>query len=124
MLSRHRARSGVACQYNVREVGFIDTRIEPYRLIVYLPENISASGVSDLKEAMASALADTNIRFEPVPAGADANQPALEFARAQGISRFPAAVLVSPDGQSMPVALSEKAASLAEAVSTAVQSMS
>ena len=112
-----------ACQYNVREVGFIDTGIEPYRLIVYLPESISASGVSDLKEAIAPTLADTNIRFEPVLAGADANQPALEFARAQGISRFPAAVLVSPDGQSLPVALSEKAASLAEAVSTAVQSI-
>ena len=110
-----------ACQYNVREVGFIDTGIEPYRLVVYLPENVSASGVSDLKEAIAPALADTNIRFEPVLAGADANQPALEFARAHGISRFPAAVLVSPDGQSVPVALSEKAASLAGAVSTAVQ---
>lgn len=110
-----------ACQYNVREVGFIDTGIEPYRLIVYLPENVSASGVSDLKEAMAPALADTNIRFEPVTAGTDANQPVMESARAHGISRFPAAVLVSPDGQSMPVALSEKAASLAEAVSTAVQ---
>jgi hypothetical protein len=112
-----------ACQYNVREVGFIDTGIEPYRLIVYLPENISASGVSDLKEAMAPALADTNIRFEPVTIGGDANLPALEFVRAQGISRFPAVVLVSPDGQSMPVALPEKAASLAEAVSTAVQSI-
>jgi hypothetical protein len=112
-----------ACQYNVREVGFIDVGIEPYRLIVYLPENVPASGVSGLNEAMALALAETNIRFEPVTAGADANQPALEFARAQGISHFPAVVLVSPEDQSMPVALAEKAASLAEAVSTAVQSI-
>jgi hypothetical protein len=112
-----------ACQYNVREVGFIDTGIEPYRLIVYLPENVTARGVSALKETMASVLTETNIRFEPVLAGADANQPAMESARAQGISRFPAAVLVSPEGQSMPVALSEKAASLAEAVPTAVQSI-
>jgi hypothetical protein len=98
-----------ACQYNVREVGFIDVGIEPYRLIVYLPENVPASGVSGLNEAMALALAETNIRFEPVTASGDGNQPAVEFARTQGISHFPAAVLVSPDGQSMPVALPEKA---------------
>jgi hypothetical protein len=112
-----------ACQYNVREVGFIDVGIEPYRLIVFLPENVPASVVSGLNDAMALALAETNIRFEPVMAGADANQPAMESAKAHGISRFPAVVLVSPDGQSMPVALSEKAASLAEAVPTAVPSI-
>ena len=38
-----------ACQYNVREVGFIDPGIEPYRLVLYLPENVSASGVPGLK---------------------------------------------------------------------------
>jgi hypothetical protein len=112
-----------ACQYNVREVGFIDVGIEPYRLIVYLPENIPASGVSGLNEAVALALAETNVRFEPVTAGADANQPGMEFAKVHGISHFPAAVLVSPDGQSMPVALSEKAASLAEAVPSALESI-
>lgn len=112
-----------ACQYNVREVGFIDVGIEPYRLIVYLPANIPARGVSSLEEAMALALTETNIRFERVMAGAEANQPALEAARAHGISRFPAVVLVSPEGQSMPVALSDKAASLAEAVPAAAQSV-
>ncbi len=112
-----------ACQYNVREVGFIDVGIEPYRLIVYLPENVPASGVSGLNEAMALVLAETNIRFEPVRAGADANQAAVEFTRTQGISHFPAAMLVSPDGQSMPVALSEKAASLAEVVPSALESI-
>ena len=112
-----------ACQYNVREVGFIDLGIEPYRLIAYLPENVPAGGPSGLNEAMALALAETNIRFEPVMAGADANQAAMESARAHGISHFPAAVLVSPDGQSMPVALPEKAASLAEAVPSALESI-
>jgi hypothetical protein len=117
------ARPVRACQYNVREVGFIDVGIEPYRLIVYLPENIPAGEMSKLKEAMVPALDQTNVRFEPVVAGADANQPAMEFARAHGISRFPAAVLVSPDGPSMPVTVPEKAASLAEAVPSALQSI-
>jgi hypothetical protein len=94
------------CQYNVREVGFIDLGIEPYRVAVYLPENVPATEDAALKEAMEVALVETNLRFEPVTAGADANHPALEIAKTHGINRFPAAVLISPDGQSMPLDVS------------------
>ena len=87
-----------ACQYSVREVGFIDVGIEPYRLIVYLPENTAADEVPGLKEAMGLALAETNVRFEPVTAGVDANQTIMELAKTHGLSHFPAAVLISPDG--------------------------
>ena len=41
-----------------------------------------------------------------VAAGADANQAAVELANTHGISHFPAAILVSPDGQSMPLDVS------------------
>ena len=111
------------CQYNVREVGFIDVGIEPYRLLVYLPENAPAGEMPSLKEAMDVALAETNIRFQPVAAGADANQAAVELAKGLGVSRFPAAILVSPDGQSMPLALSEKSTSLAQAIPAALGSV-
>lgn len=111
------------CQYNVREVGFIDVGIEPYRLIVYLPPDTPEVETSGLKGAMDVALAETNIGFESVVVGADANQPALEFARAHGLDHYPAAVLVSPDGQSMPLPLPEKEASLTKAVLTALESV-
>jgi hypothetical protein len=117
------AYSARGCEYNVRAVGFIDVGIEPYRLIVYLPENFPAGELSGLKEALEVALVETNIRFEAVTAGADANQPALELVKTHGISRFPAAVLVSPDGQSMPLILSEKETSLAKAVPAALESV-
>jgi hypothetical protein len=107
----------------VREVGFIDVGIEPYRLLVYLPENAPAGEMPSLKEAMDVALAETNIRFQPVAAGADANQAAVELAKGLGVSRFPAAILVSPDGQSMPLALSEKSTSLAQAIPAALGSV-
>ena len=94
------------CDYNVREVGFIDVGIEPYRLLVYLPENAPAGEMPSLKEAMEVALAETNIRLQLVAAGADANQAAVELAKTHGISHFPAAILASPDGQSMPVDVS------------------
>jgi len=115
------SRPGHACQYNVREVGFIDLGIEPYRLLVYLPPNVPVGELPKLQETMAVALGETSIRFEPVAVGADANQAAMELTRAHGINRFPAAVLVSPDGQSMPVPLPEKMASLAEATSSALE---
>lgn len=115
--------SARGCQFNVRTVGFIDVGIEPYRLIVYLPESSPADELSRLKEAMEVALVDTNIRYEAVTAGADANHPAREFVKAHGISRFPAAVLASPDGQSMPLALSEKETSLAKAIPAALESL-
>ncbi len=115
--------SAYGCEYNVRAVGFIDVGIEPYRLIVYLPENFPAGELSGLKDAMEVALAETNIRFEAAAASADANHPAREFAKEHGISRLPAAVLVSPDGQSMPLALSEKEVSLAKAVPAALENV-
>jgi hypothetical protein len=95
-----------ACPYNVREVGFVDLGLEPYRFVVYLPGNVSTDEVSKLTETMAPALAETNIRFEPVVAGADTDETALELAKTNGISHSPAAILVSPDGPSLPVNVS------------------
>jgi len=123
------------CEYNVREVGFIDVGIEPYQLLVYLPENAPTGEASSVKDALEVALAETNIRLQLVAAGADANQAAVELAKTHGISHFPAAVLVSPDGQSMPLDVSRASsprseggtpstqASLAQAIPAALGSI-
>jgi len=108
------------CRYNVREVGFIDVGVEAYHLFVYLPEGTSPDETSRLKDTVDIALADSNIRFEPVVVGADANQPAMEFVAIHGITSFPAAVLVSPDGQSIPLSLASGGGSLGQVVSDAV----
>ena len=113
------AHPAFGCRYNVREVGFIDVGIEVYRLYVYLPENTPADEVASLKEAIDIALADSNIRFEPVVVRPDVNHPAMKFLASHGISRFPAAVLVSPDGQSMPLTLAGGA--LKQAVSALIE---
>jgi hypothetical protein len=109
------------CRYNVREVGFIDLGIEPYRLLVYLPANAAAAEVTTLQDDIAGALLETNIRFEPVALGAEANQPATQFHALHDINRFPAAVLVSPDGQSRAVPLPAGGSSLREAVGAALE---
>ncbi len=108
------------CRYNVREVGFIDVGVEAYHLFVYLPEGASPDETARLKETVDVALVDSNVRFEPVVVGADANHPGMEFVVTHGITSFPAAVLVSPDGQSMPLTLTLAGGSLGQAVSTAL----
>lgn len=110
-----------ACRYNVREVGFIDTGIDPYRLFVYPSEGTAASETAGAAEMIENALGDTNIRFELVNAGADANDAAMEILSSHGINRFPAAVVVSPDGPSRPLRLPENAQSLGEAVVSAIE---
>jgi len=104
------------CRYNVREIGFIDVGIEPYRLLIYVPQAVGAGEIDDLKNALDAASADTNTRCEPVPAGVDANHPASRFLSAHGIDSYPAAVMVSPDGPSRRLPLQADVPSLTEAV--------
>jgi len=109
------------CRYNVREVGFIDVGVEAYRLIVYLPQDASPQESARLKETAEAVLADSNVRFEAVVTGADANQPGEEFLAIHRITSFPAAVLVSPDGQSMLLSLTDS--SLGQAISSALDTV-
>lgn len=111
------------CRYNVREVGFIDVGIDPYHVFGYVPKETSPEAVSGLRATMDTALIDTNIRFEPVSAGADANRPEMQFVASHKISRFPAAVLVSPDGQSRPIDLAETEGRFEERLSSAMESV-
>ncbi|HNS20896.1 MAG TPA: hypothetical protein PKH24_10380 [Sedimentisphaerales bacterium] len=109
------------CRYNVREIGFIDTGVEPYRLFVYVPQTVPAGEIGGLKSVLDVACADTNIRCEPVRAGQDANHPALRFLSVHGIDSYPAAVVVSPDGPSRQVPLRADGRSLTEAASSSLE---
>jgi len=100
------------CQYNVREVGFIDVGIESYRLVVSVPEATSADEAAKLKDALDVATVDTNIRCEIVPAGTDANLPVLS--NGEGL-------LISPDGQSKRLSFRAGGRSLAETVPAALE---
>ncbi|MHC4519660.1 MAG: hypothetical protein ACYTAS_13805 [Planctomycetota bacterium] len=104
-----------ACRYNVLEVGFIDLGIEPYYLFGYVGDETPAASVAALQEEVEAALIDTNIVFEVVGAGGDPNHPAASYLRGHEITKLPAVVLVSPDGQSMQVPLERAEDSLVKA---------
>ncbi len=111
------------CRYNVREIGFVDVGVEPYRLFVYVPQAVGTGEIDDLKDTLAAASVDTNLRCEPVPAGVDANHPAWRFLSAHGIDSYPAAVMVSPDGPSRRLLLPADVPSLTEAACLSLEAV-
>jgi len=111
-----------ACRYNVLEVGFIDLEMEPYRLFGYVTSQMTPERVSTLRDEIETALVESNVRFELVHTDRDTDHPALAYLTQHGIEELPAAVLVSPDGQSLPIVLSDASISPGRAVSSALLS--
>lgn len=97
----------LACRYNVLETGFVDLGIEPYYLFCYINKDTADDIVSDLQPTLESALVDTNIRAEIINIDEQDNHPALKYLESRSTASFPAAVLASPDGQVLPVTITE-----------------
>jgi hypothetical protein len=93
----------LACRYNVRETGFVDLGIESYYLFGYVSKDTPAEITSTFEQVSYAALMDSSIRLEIIDANQQKDHPAMKFLDLWSIQSFPAAVLVSPDGQSLPV---------------------
>ena len=96
-----------ACRYNVREIGFVDFETEQYHIYGYINGDTPADVISSFREMLSTELVDTNIKEEIIDIDRGKDHPAMEYLDLWGIKSFPAAVLVSPDGQSLPVAVAE-----------------
>ncbi|UCG55746.1 MAG: hypothetical protein JSU70_12845 [Phycisphaerales bacterium] len=101
------AGSAIACRFNVREIGFVDLGIEPYYLVGYVNKDTPAEVNESLEETSYAALMDSNIQIEMVDVDNQKDHAAFKYVGLHKIESFPAAVLVSPDGQSLPVSISE-----------------
>ena len=101
------ATSAFACRYNVRDVGFVDLGTEPYHLFCFVPPPTSPELEAALRSAAEASLRDVNVLFELVDPIRQPTHPAL--AHRSSASRAPdsppdvSAVLVSPDGPSLPL---------------------
>lgn len=94
-----------ACRYNVRDLGFIDLEPAAYTLFLTLPTNTPPAARSALLDPAQSSLRDSNIRLETV---APADLPRHKLARQLEPLiplTSPAALLVSPDHQTLVVSL-------------------
>ncbi|UCC22062.1 MAG: hypothetical protein JSW23_09685, partial [Planctomycetota bacterium] len=96
-----------ACRYNVREIGFVDLDTEPYYLYGYVIADTPEDTIGTFKQISYAALMDSNIKFEIINAAQQKDHPAMRFLDTSRIKSFPVAVLVSPDGQSLVVAVTE-----------------
>lgn len=97
-----------ACKYNVRETGFIDLGTTPYYFYLYINEETSEDVISRMKQISHSMLVDCNVMAEIVNTDLQEGHSAMEFFNLWEIQSSLAAVLVSPDGQSLVVQI-EKA---------------
>lgn len=111
-----------ACRYNVLEVGFIDSGLEPYQLWGYVPAEMSPEAVSAWCDRIELALMEANIRFEWICPERDSDHPAVEYLQTHEITDLPAGMLVSPDGQSLPMPLSDPNVSLENALDSVLVS--
>ena len=109
-----------ACRFTVRETGFVDLGIDPYLLYCYVNQDTPADTVSAFKEVLSADLVDTNIRAEIIDADGQKEHPAAKFLDEWQIQSFPAAVLVSPDGQSIQIPVTQSGQPFKDTLSSAV----
>lgn len=114
LLGCFQSQPALACRFNVREVGFVDLRIEPYYFFGYINDETSADVVSKFEQVTDAALENSNIEFEMINTDQQQNHPAMKLLDVQQAKSLPAAVLVSPDGQSYPLAISKSDRSIEE----------
>jgi hypothetical protein len=110
-----------ACRYNVRETGFVDLGVEPYLFYGFVNQDTPADVVSSFKDLSDVDLIDSNIRVEIIDTVQQKNHPAMKLLDKWAVRTFPAAVLVSPDGQSLPVALTAPGKSFKDMLQSALE---
>ena len=93
--------SVLACRYNVRDVGFADLGSEPYYLYGYVSQGTPAAITSTFQKISSAALAESNIKFQIINTDQQKNHPAVKYIDIWRIKSYPAAVLVSPEEQSL-----------------------
>ncbi len=99
------ATAALACKYSVRDVGFVDLDADGYRLVLCDQKDADPVRLDALRKAAEASLSDTNVSIESVRAGQTPEHPAFEFLRKRKQSRFPAAVLIAPDGRQLEIPL-------------------
>ncbi len=112
-----------ACQYNVRDIGFVDLDTEPYRLFCYVRHEMPAADVVRLRETADGILRETNLRFEIIDVDQQRDHPAMTHLKAVSTITFPTARLISPDGQVLPVVLTKAGKRLDETLTSALEGL-
>lgn len=96
-----------ACDYNVRDVGFVDLKTMPYRLYVYINDSIANDLKSSLDDALFMELLDSNIDATLLNVDCDAGKPGMHLLKDITLDAYPSAIMVSPKGYTHRMALTD-----------------
>jgi len=96
-----------ACRFTIREVGFVDLGAQKYVLFGYVNNDTPEEVASTFTQVADAALLDSDIVVETVNVDKQKDHPAMEYLKLWPAKSFPTAVLVSPDGQSLPIAITK-----------------
>jgi len=123
----------LGCMYTARDVGFVDIRPAPYHLYFYIRNNTPEDLVSTFRQISYAALMDSNIQVETINVdkresyqtseGSATDDGAMRYLEFWELQSFPAAVLVSPEGQSLVLPISIPDKPFKEAVWSAMESI-
>ncbi len=91
---------GFACQFTVRETGFVDLGDGKYDFYGYVNNATPTNVVSAFNRISGTALLDTNVNVEIVNADKETEHRALKYLAEGPAASFPAGVLASPGGRS------------------------
>jgi hypothetical protein len=108
----------LACPYNVRDTGFLDWESDSYWFYGFVCHDTPPESVLLFQELSAAALRHNNIRVALVNTSLETNHPALKHLPAGAL---PVAILISPDGQSLPFSLSGFRRPFRQSLHTALQ---
>jgi hypothetical protein len=97
------ALAAIACEYNVRDAGFVDLGDEDYRLCLIAKPAQPEAALVQRKAAATEALRDCNIAVQVLAAGPEGWPPGMRPPPGGAGAEPPLAVLISPDGQTLPV---------------------
>jgi len=113
-------RTAFACRYNVRETGFIDIGAKPYYFYGFINEDTPGEITSSFKQILKTHLTDCNIQVEIINTDQQNDHSSMEYLHLWQIQSFPAAILVSPDGQSLVVPIKKKDESFIKTLRSAI----
>ncbi len=112
-----------ACKYTVRDVAFVDMDGSWYELVLLLDDETPTDITKVIKATAIEGLAESNVQFSVVDIDNNATQTQLALLRSHEIDRFPAAVLVAPDGRSKQISLPDLKSEQSVALRNTIQSL-
>ena len=106
-----------ACEYNVRDVGFVDLDASNYHLYVYIDKTSDATQREMLEDSLFMGFIDANFEatLVDVDAPTEATQAAVKFLEGHEPATYPAGLLVSPKGHTLHVDIADSIQAGAEA---------